>query len=77
MSALAQAVDRRMLGRYEIVAFYKRLWDLDPDNHEVMKSDPAKFLVDGQGGEFYRLGFERPENAEEDARKPHMRSRGS
>jgi hypothetical protein len=52
-------------GRYEIVAFYKRLWDLDPDNHEVMKSDPAKFMVDGQGGEFYRLGFERPENAEE------------
>ena len=52
-------------GRYEIIAFYKRLWDLDPDNHEVMKSDPAKFVVDGKRGEFYRLDFKRPENPDE------------
>jgi uncharacterized protein YccT (UPF0319 family) len=49
-------------GRYEILAYYKRLWDLDADNHEVMKSDPALFVVDGEAGEFYRLGFERPQN---------------
>jgi len=49
-------------GRYEILAYYKRLWDLDADNHEVMKSDPALFVVDGEAGEFYRLDFERPQN---------------
>ncbi len=49
-------------GRYEILAYYKRLWDIDADNHEVMKSDPALFVVDGNAGEFYRLGFERPQN---------------
>ncbi|HEX5676861.1 MAG TPA: DUF2057 domain-containing protein [Alcanivorax sp.] len=49
-------------GRYEILAYYKRLWDLDADNHEVMTSDPALFVVDGEAGEFYRLGFERPQN---------------
>lgn len=49
-------------GRYEILAYYKRLWDLDADSHEVMKSDPALFVVDGKAGEFYRLGFERPQN---------------
>ena len=27
-----------------------------------MKSDPALFVVDGEAGEFYRLGFERPQN---------------
>jgi len=49
-------------GRYEILAYYKRLWDLDADSHEVMKSDPALFVVDGEAGEFYRLDFERPQN---------------
>ena len=49
-------------GRYEILAYYKRLWDLHADNHEVMKSDPALFVVDGEAGEFYRLDFERPQN---------------
>jgi len=49
-------------GRYEILAYYKRLWDLDADSHEVMKSDPALFVVDGKAGEFYRLDFERPQN---------------
>lgn len=49
-------------GRYEILAYYKRLWDLDADSHEVMKSDPALFVVDGDAGEFYRLDFERPQN---------------
>lgn len=49
-------------GRYEVLAYYKRLWDLDADSHEVMKSDPALFVVDGEAGEFYRLDFERPQN---------------
>ncbi|HBS14396.1 MAG TPA: DUF2057 domain-containing protein [Alcanivorax sp.] len=49
-------------GRYEILAYYKRLWDLDADSHEVMKSDPALFVVDGKAGEVYRLDFERPQN---------------
>jgi len=52
-------------GRYEIMAYYKRLWDLDADNHEVLKSDPAKFTVDGSAGEFYRLAFDRPENVDQ------------
>ena len=49
-------------GRYEILAYYKRRWDLDADSHEVMKSYPALFVVDGKAGEFYRLDFERPQN---------------
>lgn len=52
-------------GGYEILAFYKRLWDLDADNHEVIRSDPARFVVDGGAGEFHRLTFERPENVDQ------------
>lgn len=52
-------------GRYEIIAYYKELWDLDADNHEVMKSDPAKFIVEGQAGQFFRLDYDRPSNPEQ------------
>lgn len=52
-------------GRYEILAYYKRLWDLNADNHEVLRSDPARFTVNGNAGEFYRLTFDRPEDVEQ------------
>lgn len=52
-------------GRYEIIAYYKELWDLDADNHEVMKSDPAKFIVEGQAGQFFRLDYDRPRDPEQ------------
>ncbi|ASK35578.1 DUF2057 domain-containing protein [Alloalcanivorax mobilis] len=52
-------------GRYEVIAYYKELWDLNADDHEVMKSDPAKFIVDGKAGGFYRLDYKRPENPDQ------------
>lgn len=55
-------------GRYEIIAYYKELWNLDADNHEIMKSDPVKFIVDGKAGDFFRLNYNRPQNPDQ-ARK--------
>lgn len=50
-------------GRYEIVAWYKELWNLSPDEHTILESDPVTFVVDGKAGELYKLGYPHPENA--------------
>ncbi|MEE3319937.1 MAG: DUF2057 domain-containing protein [Pseudomonadota bacterium] len=47
-------------GRYEILAYYKELWQLDADNHEIVKTNPANFIVDGKPGEMWVLGYEKP-----------------
>ncbi len=52
-------------GRYEILAYYKELWQLDADNHEIVKSNPANFIVDGKAGEKWQLGYEKPQDVEE------------
>lgn len=52
-------------GRYEIIAYYKELWDLDANNHEVLKSDPTKFIVNGKAGQLYRVDYDRPQNADQ------------
>lgn len=52
-------------GEYRVVAYYKELWDLELDNHAVYRSDPVTFTVNGKGGEFYRLAYEKPENAQQ------------
>lgn len=52
-------------GEYRVVAYYKELWDLELDNHAVYRSDPVTFTVDGKGGEFYRLAYDKPDNARE------------
>ncbi|WP_303761586.1 DUF2057 domain-containing protein [Alcanivorax jadensis] len=52
-------------GRYEILAYYKELWQLDADNHEIVKSNPANFIVDGKAGEKWQLSYEKPQDVEE------------
>lgn len=52
-------------GKYRVVAYYKNLFQLSGDQHEVVKSDPAVFVVEGQAGDRFALGFERPADVEE------------
>lgn len=51
-------------GRYELLVFYRELWELG-DQHEVLRSDPALFIVDVAAGGRYRIDFERPAGVEE------------
>lgn len=60
--------DRKLMlapGSYRIVAFYKNLWQINADEHEVVKSDPALFSIDGAAGEVFRIGFDKPANVDE------------
>lgn len=52
-------------GRYRILAFYKNLFQINADEHEVIKSNPAEFTVDGKAGEVYQLGFDKPADVEQ------------
>lgn len=52
-------------GRYEIIAYYEELWNLGADEHTTVKSDPVTFVVDGKGGERYRLDYTHPDNADQ------------
>ena len=52
-------------GRYEILAYYKELWQLDADNHDIVKTNPANFIVDGKAGEKWQLDYDKPANVEE------------
>lgn len=52
-------------GTYRVVAYYKALFDLSADQHEVVKSDPAIFTVSGQQGDHFRLGFDKPATVDE------------
>lgn len=51
-------------GRYEILAYYKELWQLDADNHEIVKTNPANFIVDGKPGDMWVLGYQQPKDVE-------------
>lgn len=51
-------------GSYRIVASYKELWQLTADEHEVVKSDPALFTVDGNAGDVFRIDYDRPDDVE-------------
>ena len=46
-------------GRYEVLAFYRELWERG-DQHDVLRSDPAVFVVDAAPGGRYRLEYSRP-----------------
>ena len=46
-------------GRYELLVFYRELWELG-DGHEILRSDPALFVVDAAAGGRYRLDYDRP-----------------
>src|SRR5690606_12885870 len=51
-------------GQYRIAAYYKNLFQLDADQHEIVKSDPALFTVNGNAGEVVALAFEKPANVD-------------
>jgi uncharacterized protein YccT (UPF0319 family) len=46
-------------GRYELVAFYRELWEKG-DHHDMLRSDPALFVVEAEAGHRYRLDYTRP-----------------
>ena len=50
-------------GRYEILVFYRELWDLG-DQHEILRSDPALFVLEAAAGGRYRMDYERPAGLE-------------
>jgi len=51
-----------MPGQYRIVAYYKNIFQLNADEHEVVKSDPALFTLTGKGGDAYALTFNKPDD---------------
>jgi uncharacterized protein YccT (UPF0319 family) len=46
-------------GRYEVLAYYREVWNLG-DEHDVLRSDPALFVLDARAGKRYRLEYQRP-----------------
>lgn len=52
-------------GEYRILAYYKDLWELSGDGHDVVKTDPALYVVNAKAGNRYKLGFDEPQNLEE------------
>ena len=46
-------------GRYEILAYYREIWELG-NQHDVLRSNPALFVVDAVAGGHYRLGYAQP-----------------
>lgn len=52
-------------GQYRILAYYKDLWELSGDTHDIIKTDPALFVLDAEAGHRYRLGFDEPEDIEQ------------
>jgi len=46
-------------GRYEVLAFYRELWERG-DQHDVLRSDPALFVIEAGAGGHYRLDYARP-----------------
>ena len=55
-------------GDYRIIAYYKNLFELSGNNHEVVKSDPVMYRISGEAGSRYRLAFDEPADVDE-ARK--------
>lgn len=52
-------------GEYRVLAYYKKLWEMSGDGHDVVKSDPALFVVNAEAGHTYELGFQQPQSLEE------------
>ena len=52
-------------GQYRIVAFYKSIYQINADEHEVIKSDPALFTLSGAAGDVYELKFNKPTDLEQ------------
>lgn len=48
-------------GRYEALVYYREVWNFG-DQHDVVRSDPALFVVDAEPGKHYRIDYQRPKN---------------
>lgn len=51
-------------GRYELMVYYRELWDRG-DQHDVLRSDPALFVIDAAAGHRYRIDYAKPGNLSE------------
>ncbi len=52
-------------GSYEIIVFYKDIWTpLGATTHEVLRSKPVVYDIDGRAGESFQLAYEKPETYE-------------
>lgn len=51
-------------GRYEVLAFYRELW-IRGDQQDMLRSDPALFIVEASPGHRYRLEYARPDTFSE------------
>jgi uncharacterized protein len=52
-------------GNYRIIAYYKNLFELPGNNHEVVKSAPVLYRISGAAGSRYRLSFDEPADVDE------------
>ncbi len=52
-------------GEYRIIAYYKNLFELPGNNHEVVKSDPVLYRISGTAGSHHRLSFDEPADVDE------------
>lgn len=52
-------------GDYRIIAYYKNLFELSGNDHDMVKSDPVLFRVTGAAGSRHRLAFDVPANVEQ------------
>lgn len=46
-------------GRYDLLVFYREIWS-QGDNHEVLRSDPVRFVFEATAGQRYQIDYPRP-----------------
>jgi uncharacterized protein YccT (UPF0319 family) len=51
-------------GRYEVLAYYRELW-VHGDDSDILRSDPALFVIDAAPGHSYRIDYQRPHDLDE------------
>lgn len=47
-------------GPHQLIVVYETLWDLDGDNHEVIRSQPMLFEFEARNGEQWSFDYKRP-----------------
>ena len=51
-------------GHYELLVFYREFWDVG-SQEQVLRSDPARFVIDAAAGGHYRIDYARTRNVRE------------
>lgn len=52
-------------GNYQLLVFYKRIWQTSAESHETIHSNPIKFDLSLQANHTYQIQFERPATAQQ------------